>query len=70
MNYIQQYHRLIDVKPDYHRLNVPFLKPSQKRFEANLEEIKVWRTNEFSQKKDGGAKDDNPRTDRIICLVI
>jgi hypothetical protein len=68
MNYIMQYHKLINIKPDYHKLIAPYLKPSKKRFVFNVEELELWHIKEFnvfSETKKGGNEDK-----KILCIEL
>lgn len=42
MDYLLQYYRLLEIKPEFHRLSPPYLRPSQQRFRMNVEELDLW----------------------------
>lgn len=47
MQQIKQYHRLNDLKPDYHRLRIPYFVPSKPRIALNLKELELYYSREF-----------------------
>ena len=46
MDKIRQYQKLSDIKPSYHKLNIPYHKPSIKRIEFNLKELELYYSDE------------------------
>lgn len=67
MNYLEQYHTLIDVKPEYYKLEIPFLRPSYRRFIHNVDEF----VEAVAEKKDGGGGGESKGEPRKIrCLLI
>jgi hypothetical protein len=66
MNYIHQYQELLEIKPDYYKLDMPFVKPSQKRFIFNVKELEFYRTQEFGVT---GADESSP-AQKIVCLTM
>lgn len=54
MDYIKQYQKLIDIKPDYYKLEIPFFRSSKKRFIFNIEEMEIWKKSQ--EVKGGGNK--------------
>lgn len=64
MELIAQYHRLLNVKPEYHILHKPYYQPSRTRYLLNNQEFETWYNEEFevfdidSDKKDDVKKDD------------
>ena len=41
MNKIKQYYEIAAIKPDYHKLNLPIHKPSQKKIILNGMELEL-----------------------------
>jgi hypothetical protein len=73
MEYLLQYLQLIEVKPTYHKLQIPSLRPSKLRFDFNIKEIELWNSSEFGilteeqNKKTGGGENGS---EKIICMEI
>jgi hypothetical protein len=42
MDILEQYYKLVDVKPAYYNLTQPFYTPSQKRFLFTVEDFVLW----------------------------
>jgi hypothetical protein len=78
MDYLRQYLRLVEVKPVYYELTIPYFRSSQRRFTFNVEELELWRAKEFgvlrpgdAEKpiKGGGGNGEEPSSvQKIICL--
>lgn len=47
MEKINQYYKITNVKPEYHRLDPPYYKPSKKRIMFNGKELELHYLNEF-----------------------
>lgn len=47
MEKIQQYLKINDIRPDYHRLLAPYERPSHKKIVMNLKEIELHYQKEF-----------------------
>ena len=74
MEYIRQYHSLCFIQPEYYHLEIPFYKSSQKRFQLNLEEIKLFYNKEFGvyledDKKGGDEGDERDKNKKILCII-
>jgi hypothetical protein len=81
MNFIKQYHQLIDVKPPYYQLAMPHQQASQKRFIFNVEEFELWYNEEINayqdhlvQSKKRGSDESSiqkePKNQKIICILL
>ena len=47
MDKIKQYHKITNIKPEYHILIAPFYNPSRKRIIFNGKELELHYSNEF-----------------------
>jgi hypothetical protein len=72
MDYIEQYRQLIDIKPDYHKLEIPYFRASKKRFVFNTKELELWRSEEFGVFRDApiGSRKEGSNNEKIMCLFI
>jgi hypothetical protein len=55
MNRLKQYLRLSEIKPKYHKLEIPFYRPTKKRFNVNISEIELYRKNNVLYQIVGGS---------------
>jgi hypothetical protein len=74
METIREYQRLSEIKPAYHRLHIPYHKPSARRIVFNLKQVELYYSptdDAYVTEKNStarGGDDDNTHTIYVVDL--